>query len=121
MYMGVTKSELCPVTAVVNFMVVRSDSPGPLFKRSNGRFLTHQGFVSSLRAALVEAGYPAERYAGHSFRIGAATTASRCGLQDALIKTLGRWESAAYMSYIQTPPETLCAVARLLSTDQQQM
>ena len=120
-YMGVTKSELCPVTAVVNFMVMRSDSPGPLFKRSNGRFLTRQGFVSSLRAALVEAGYPAERYAGHSFRIGAATTASRCGLQDALIKTLGRWESAAYMSYIQTPPETLCGVARLLSTDQQQM
>ena len=114
-YVGVTKNELCPVTAVLSFMVLRGNSPGPLFRRSNGRFLTRQVFVSSLRAALVEAGYPAEKYAGHSFRIGAATTASRCGLQDALIKTLGRWESQAYQTYVQTPPERLCEVARVLS------
>ena len=57
-YMGVTKSELCPVTAVVNFMVVRGDFPGPLFKRSNGHFLTRQGFVSSLRAAFGGGGVP---------------------------------------------------------------
>ena len=59
--------------------------------------------------------YPAQRSTGRSFHIGAATTASRCQLQDALIKILGHWESTAYMSYIQTPPETLYAVARTLT------
>ena len=45
--------------------------------------------MSSLRSALMEAGQAANKYVGHNFRIGAASTASRCGLQDALIKTLG--------------------------------
>ena len=31
-----------------------------------------------------------------------------------LIKTLGRWQSAAYTVYIRTPRETLCAVAQSL-------
>ncbi len=51
-------------------------------------------------------------YAGHSFRIGAATTASYYGIPEALIKTMGRWESAAYLLYIRTPREQLCTVAR---------
>ena len=48
--------------------------------------------MAAVRAVLTEAGLVAKDYAGHSFRIGAATTA---GIQDSLIKTLGRWESAA--------------------------
>ena len=51
---------------------------------------------------------------GHSFQIGAATTAAACGLPESLIKTLGRWESSAYMLYIRTPQSTLCAVAQKL-------
>ena len=46
----------------------------------------------------------------HSFRRGAATMAAQCGIQDALIKTLVRWESSAYTRYIQTAPEVLCKV-----------
>ena len=61
--------------------VVRGSSLGSPFKRSNSCFPTHQGIETSLQAALVEEGYSAESYAGHSFRVGAATTASRCGLQ----------------------------------------
>ena len=36
---------------------------------------------------------------------GAATMAASCRLQDSLIKTLGRWESAAYTMYIRMPRE----------------
>ena len=48
-------------------------------------------------------GLEAEQYAGHSFRIGAATTAD---VNDALIKTLGRWKSDAYTLYVRVPRKT---------------
>jgi len=63
---------------------------------------------------LEEAGHPADKYVGHSFCIGAATTAGRCEIQESLIKILGRWESAAYMRYMHTSSETLQAVSRIL-------
>ena len=71
-------------------------------------------FVESMRTALTQAGYKAKDYAGHSFRIGAATTAAQRGIQDSLIKTLGRWESSAYTRYIRTPPPVLQGVAKIL-------
>ena len=63
---------------------------------------------------MAEAGLVAKDYAGPSFRIGTAMTAASRGLQDSLIKTLGRWESSAYTRYIKTLPETLRGVARQL-------
>ena len=41
----------------------------------------------------------------------ATSTAALCGVQDSLIKSLGGWESSAYMLYIHTPREALCAVS----------
>jgi len=118
LYLGVTEAGVCPVVAVLNFMVVRGAAKGPLFVWENGQYLTRDRFVSEVRAALSALGFPAKSYAGHSFRIGAATTAAQRGVQDSLIKTLGRWESSAYMTYIRTAPETLRKVARTLVTVQ---
>ncbi len=70
--------------------------------------------MSELRSALAARGFVASDYAGHSFRIGAATTAAHWGIQDLLIKTLGRWESATYTTYIRTSPEILKGVAKTL-------
>ena len=53
-------------------------------------------------------------YAGHSFRIGAATTTACRGIQDSTIKMLGYWQSPAYMLYIRTSRMTLCAVSKAL-------
>ena len=64
--------------------------------------------------AISAGGIDTSAYAGHSFRIGTAMTAVACGLPESLIKTLGRWESSAYMLYIRTPQSTLCLVAQKL-------
>ena len=62
--------------------------------------------------AISAGGIDVSAYAGYSFRIGAVTTAAACGLSDSLTKILGRWESSAYMLYIQTPQSTLCSVVQ---------
>ena len=113
-YLGVTYADLCPVAAILDYMVRRGQSPGPFFSFANGNSLTRDRFVSAVCSALDQAGVDSSRYAGHSFRIGAATTAAQRSIPDSLIKTLGRWQSEAYTVYIRTPRETLCAVAQSL-------
>ena len=115
-HQGATHRALCPVEAMLSFLIMRGDGPSALFKWQSGKFLTRAAFVDRLRSALTAAGLPAGKYARHSFRIGAATTAAQCGMEDSLIKTPGRWESSAYTRYIRTPRATLQAVSsRLVS------
>ena len=90
LHLGATGKELCPVAAVLSFMAVRGSSRGPLFTWRYGHFLTRDKLVKCMQAALGKAGYPASKYVGHNFRIGAATTARRCGISESLIKTMGR-------------------------------
>ena len=115
-YLGSTGAALCPVAAILRYMVTRGSRPGPFFLFKDGHPLTRDRLVTEMRKAMSLAGVDSKHYSGHSFRIGAATTAAARGLQDSLIKTLGRWESAAYTLYIRTPRSELCAVAsRLIS------
>ena len=95
-HLGRTYSELCPVAAILSYIVKRGTSDGPFFRFEDSRYLTRGRFVTAIRSALVAVGVNLSHYAGHSFRIGAATTAASCSLQDSLIKTLGRWESSVY-------------------------
>ncbi len=71
------------------YLLVRGRQPGPLFLFKDGRPLTRQRFVQAVRDALAKAGIQAGRYASHSFRIGAATTAAAKGIEDSIIRTLG--------------------------------
>ena len=118
-YLGATGGDLCPVAALIGYMVLRGGHDGPMFLFENGNYLTRDRFVAQLRQALTTAGVDCKLYAGHSFRIGAATTASMNGLQDSLIKTLGRWESSAYTVYIRTPLSTLVSVSQKLVSQNQ--
>ena len=78
-------SPLCAVKAMRNyFSLVRPQ--GPLFSFHSGRLLTRKSVVSLLRDAARQAGLPYSSPKGHSFRIGAASTAAAAGLPDWLIK-----------------------------------
>ena len=72
------------------------------------------------RAVLSLAGFAPTHYVGHSFRIGAATTAGECGINEYTIKMLGRWQSSAYQLYIRTPRETLAGFLSVLSSSYSQ-
>ena len=87
--------------------MARGKAAGPLFVCEDGQFLTRARFVMEVKKALELAGVNAAEFNGHSFRIGAASTAAARGMEDSLIKMLGRWESDAYQRYIRIPRQEL--------------
>ena len=112
---GRTREDLCPIAAVLAYMTIRGSGGGPLFYFKDGRCLTRQRLVSKLREILQRSGIDHQKYSGHSFCIGVATTAASWGVQDSLIKTIGHWESVAYQLYVRTPREQLVAVTSTLA------
>ena len=102
---------LCPVTALLAYLVVRGSEDGPLLLMK-GQPLTRPQLVSQLRKALAAAGLQPEN---HSFRIGAATTAAACGVPVDVIKTLGRWKSQAYQLYVRIPDSQLAQISKSLA------
>jgi hypothetical protein len=116
-YVGRTNNEMCPVAAILAYVASRGNHSGFLFKFEDGRLLTKDRFISHVRLALSEAGVDSSAYSGHSFRIGAATTAGRKGISSEKIKTLGRWESAVYLLYVRLSREELSSVSALISTN----
>jgi hypothetical protein len=114
-YLGKTSAAICPVSAVLSYLAIRPDTQGPLFVTAEGKPMTKQRFIGRIRDILSRAGVDATGYKGHSFRIGAATTAAACGLNEGLIKALGRWSSCAYQVYIKIPPQELANIAPILT------
>ena len=99
-YLGRTRGTLCPVSAMLSYLAIRSSEPGPLFVFADGTPLSREKLVTHLCAALSKAGISTANFSGHSFRIGAASTAARAGFSNSFIQTLGRWKSDAFTRYI---------------------
>ncbi|CAC5376963.1 unnamed protein product [Mytilus coruscus] len=66
------------------------------------RPLSRETFINYVRQLLIRLGYNESKFCGHSFRIGAATSAAATGVEDHIIQTLGRWSSDCYIRYIKT-------------------
>ena len=95
-----TGKSICPFSSMKKLMQIRKSygarSYDPLFVDQRCRPVTRHMFLECLHIVLRHAGY------GHSFRIGAATSAAEARIEDHLIKTLGRWTSDCYKRYIHT-------------------
>ena len=113
--LGRTGQSLCPVTAIINYITIRGSEPGLFFQLPQARVVTKSWFVDQIRSILSAIGLPQHLYAGHSFRIGAATTAAMAGVEDSTIQTLGRWQSAAYLQYVRMPSEQLARLSAVLA------
>ena len=112
---GRTDDDICPIAPLLSYLVTRGNKPGALFLWADGSPLSKCKFVEEVRSALSKAGLPAGDYAGHSFQIGAATTAATVGIQDSAIQILGRWKSSCYQRYIRTAPQQLAEVSQKLA------
>lgn len=113
-HIGKGRSPLCAIEAILSYLVVRGNKPGPLFVLQNGSPLTRPLLTKWLREIVSAAGITGN-FSSHSFRIGAATVAARNGVADHLIQALGRWKSNAYQVYIRTPAETLANLSQNLT------
>ena len=76
LYLGKTGHTLCPVSAMLAYLEIRSPIPGPLFLLQDGIPLSRTHFTYHLRQAVQQAGLCPDNFSGHSFRIGAASTAA---------------------------------------------
>ena len=113
--MGKTGRDLCPVSAVVAYLTLRSSAAGPLLVWQDSRPLLRDQFVQLVKAALQVAGIDHKLYSGHSFRIGAATSAACAGLPAHTIQAMCRWSSDAYLTYIKCPRDSLAKISRVIA------
>ena len=114
-YLGKTNAPICPVVALLSYLTLHPVGDGPLLVWSDSLPLTKEQFVIGVRNILRKGGLEGADYAGHSFRIGAATSAAKAGIPPHLIKMLGCWESQAYTLYIWTPREDLSSILPLIA------
>ena len=117
LYVGRTETELCPLSAVLAYIAIRGQDDEPLFKLKNGRPLSCQLLVQKLRSTPSSAGVDCKRYAGHSFRIGAATTAIARGVSETTVQTLGRWASDSFKRYVRIPREDLAMISKQMAAN----
>ena len=75
----------------------------PVFVLEDGTPVSKSWVVSNLRKYADAIGLQGQRFAGHSFRKGGASSLAAAGVNDSVIKTLGRWKSWSYQLYISLP------------------
>ena len=116
-HVGPSAPEVCPVISMAAYFAGSPASPTDhLFVYDNGIPLRRASFVNDVRHLLAVAGTAnLQLYAGHSFRIGAATSAALCGIPEGTIRAMGRWKSDCVHRYIRTDPATFHRVASRLS------
>ena len=67
MYIGTTNNDLCPVSAVLTYIVCRGIDDGPLFHTEDGQPLTQQKLTELFRSTLAATGIDPSRFSGNSF------------------------------------------------------
>ncbi|CAC5396816.1 ATM [Mytilus coruscus] len=103
---------ICPYKTLLEYIQVRKEfSPinqtDPLFITIDKKPLERQYFLTCIKKGLDLRGFNSSHYNGHSFRIGAATSAGKAKIEDHLIKTLGRWSSDSYIRCIRVMPASI--------------
>lgn len=98
---GQQQLEPCPLLALLEFMLIRGSTDGPLFLRDNGSPVTRHFFSKIIKRCLNFLSLDPKPYNTHSFRIGRTTDLAAYGAPPSVIKLAGRWHSSAFEKYIR--------------------
>lgn len=96
------------VKLVGTFLSLRDRQHGKtgfLFLREDGSLPSRKWFLARLASAAPGA-------TGHSLRAGGATFFANRGVEDKVIKRMGRWRSDSWEAYIRNTPELAAALQR---------
>lgn len=111
-------SATCPFTALRKaFDNAAVKVPNaPLFQLPDGSPLTYSQLNNAIKNLASRIGLDSSRFAGHSLRIGGATSLAMLGYPDYVIKMLGRWASFAYQAYPRLTGNMRAAVTASLGS-----
>ncbi|KAM3936568.1 uncharacterized protein RB166_008366 [Leptodactylus fuscus] len=99
--------DVCPVRSVSDYLSRRAQGSSFLVHES-GFPVTSFQFRSVFNKSLSFLGADPSEYGTHSFRIGAATEASRAGLSVESVQRIGRWRSSCYAGYVRPELPHIC-------------
>lgn len=96
-----TGKTACPYRRMVEYIKLRGNDQGPLFRSANKLPVQKTAFAKYLKEVLKNTELAGKKISSHSFRIGAATWAAKAGFSSEQIKAMGRWHSNSYQKYIR--------------------
>ena len=73
----------------------------PFISSSAGEELSYDRLLEAIKNIARHFGLDPARYGTHSSRIGGASALSAAGVEDSVIKLMGRWQSIAFLKYIR--------------------
>ena len=92
---------LCPVGSLLDYLKLRSASPGVLYRDIRNRPISRYFFVKHLKSCLEFLNLDTKLYNSHSFRIGRASDLAVQGTPESVIRQTGRWNSDAFLKYVR--------------------
>lgn len=101
----------------LNSLFARIDVPpsAPAFSYSSRSFINYKVFTTRLKNLLTRAGFPANKFSGHSFRRGAASFLHLCGGSALMVMAAGDWSSNCYTRYLFLSTEQRLQAQKLMS------
>ncbi len=110
-----TDSFFCLYKAMIRYIRLRSSfNSSPFFLTPGNDPMSKIWFLQQFKRVLLQCNLSPQHYSGHSFRIGAATSAAMQGVSSASLQQLGCWSSTAYSSYIRPDASSILAAQRSL-------
>ena len=109
-YIGMGHPPLCALSAFVQYLLLRGQSPGPLFLLSSGQPLSRALLTRWLKDTFTASGIP-----GSASGLVLQLLLLTLTILIILFRPWGRWNSDAYKLYIRTPAEALTQATSLLS------
>jgi hypothetical protein len=79
----------------------RPKNGAPFISSYTGEELLYEKLLEAIKSIAKHFGLDPARFGTHSSRIGGASALSAAGIEDSVIKIMGRWQSLAFLRYVR--------------------